>query len=246
MKLPVMTGRIERRILANFRVQAGVLAKVLPPPFRPKLVRGFGIAGICLIRLGKVRPRGLPAAVGVTSENAAHRIAVEWDENGAVREGVFIPRRDTSSTLNKLAGGRIFPGVHSLARFQVDELGDEYRVALASEDGVTKVRVEGRVAAALPEDSIFESLDEVSAFFERGSLGYSATAKPCCYEGLELVSFTWSVQPLGVTKIESSFFEDRSRFPDGSVTFDNALLMRGIEHEWHARAPMQAAAAGFP
>ena len=39
MKIPTMRGTIDRRILANFHVDADVLAKVLPSPFRPKLVK---------------------------------------------------------------------------------------------------------------------------------------------------------------------------------------------------------------
>jgi hypothetical protein len=49
------------------------------PPFRPQLVHGWAVAGICLIRLGRLRPSRVPSAVGLRSENAAHRIAVEWD-----------------------------------------------------------------------------------------------------------------------------------------------------------------------
>src|SRR4051812_28065039 len=106
MQIPVIRGTIERRILVNYRVDPDVLRTLLPAPFRPKLVRGFGIAGICLIRLKHVRPKFWPAAIGVQSENAAHRIAVEWDDNGVLREGVFIPRRDTNSRFNSLLGGR--------------------------------------------------------------------------------------------------------------------------------------------
>src|SRR3984893_10338567 len=97
MRIPVVQGLIDRRILVNFRVDPDVLTRMLPKPFRPKLVRGAGMAGVCLIRLKHIRPRFLPSFVGIGSENAAHRIAVEWDENGQYREGVFIPRRDTSS-----------------------------------------------------------------------------------------------------------------------------------------------------
>jgi hypothetical protein len=38
--------------------------------------------------------------------------------------------------------------------------------------------------------------------------------------------------------MESSFFDDRNRFPAGSIEFDSALLMRGIKHEWRALTPM--------
>lgn len=240
MQIPVIRGVIERRILVNFRVAADVLARIVPRPFRPKLVQGFGMAGVCLIRLKNVRPRFMPPFVGISSENAAHRIAVEWERDGVAKEGVFIPRRDTSSRINTLVGGRLFPGVHNHAAFQVREQDDRYRVELNSDDGQTHLLVEGTAAAALPAGSVFGSLQQASEFFQRGALGYSVTAAPNQFDGLELHSFTWQVQPLAVEKVESSFFENRTLFPPGSVEFDCALLMRGIEHEWHGRGQLCA------
>src|SRR5262249_61863595 len=79
MRLPSIRGVIDRRILVNYRVAPDVLARLLPAPFRPRLVHGFGMVGICLIRLREVRPALLPAWLGIASENAAHRAAVESD-----------------------------------------------------------------------------------------------------------------------------------------------------------------------
>jgi hypothetical protein len=42
----------------------------------------------------------------------------------------------------------------------------------------------------------------------------------------------WSVEPLAIRRVESSFFADASLFPPGAVQFDCALLMRHIPHEW--------------
>jgi hypothetical protein len=240
MHIPIIRGVIDRRILVNFRVDAAVLARLLPPPFRPKLVNGAGMAGVCLIRLKGIRPRFVPSLLGISSENAAHRIAVEWDQGGQAQEGVFIPRRDTSSWLNTLAGGRLFPGVHHHAAFRVQEQGSRYHVELNSGDRHTHLLVEGQVAGALPPTSLFGSLEEASAFFERGSLGYSLTSRPGEFDGLELRSFNWHVQSLAVDRVESSFFEDRALFPTGSVEFDCALLMRGIDHEWLGRGRLCA------
>jgi hypothetical protein len=52
--------------------------------------------------LRNIRPRGWPSQFGFASENAAHRIAVTWDESGQTRQGVFVLRRDTNSPWNKL------------------------------------------------------------------------------------------------------------------------------------------------
>jgi hypothetical protein len=238
MKLPIIRGLIDRRILANYRVDAEMLARVLPAPFRPKLIDRFGVAGICLIRLKQIRPRGFPQFMGISSENAAHRIAVEWDDDGAIREGVFIPRRDSSSRLNVLAGGRVFTGIHHHAHFAVEETSDRFSIGIDSDDGGTHVHIEAAVADALPAGSIFGDVGRASEFFRGGSLGYSPSAEAGRLDALELHSLDWRVEPLAVERIESSFFGDRDRFPARSIRFDCALLMRGMRHEWHEREAM--------
>jgi uncharacterized protein YqjF (DUF2071 family) len=234
-----MHGLIDRRILVNFRVQPEVAQKQLPPYFRPKLVKGWAMAGICLIRLKGIRPHGCPLPCGLTSENAAHRIAVEWEENSMVREGVFIPRRDTSSALEAFAGGRFFPGIHYISDFEVEEQNNEFHLDMRSRDDAVFAEVHARRASRIPATSIFASLDEASEFFARGSVGYSATRHPNCCDGLELFTSRWEVEPLDVQSVRSSFFEDVERFPKGTVHFDCALLMRNIEHEWRVLPRME-------
>jgi hypothetical protein len=232
MRVPILRGVIDRRMLVNYRVQPEVLQRLLPEPFRPRLVRGVGMAGVCLIRLKQIRPRFFPAVLGVSSENAAHRIAVEWEQAGKLHQGVYIPRRDTSSRLNVLAGGRLFPGVHHHARFDVQERDGRYRLALRSDDGRTRLAVRAQLVPSLPAGSVFRSLREASEFFEVGSLGYSPGTVAGHFDGLELRTRQWRMQPLAVEAVESSFFNDASLFPPGSAEFDCALLMREVEHEW--------------
>lgn len=244
MNIPKVHGVIRRRILVNFRVDPEVIQRILPSPFRPKLHRGSAIAGICLIRLEEIRPKRFPKLVGISSENAAHRIAVVWDDpDGTPREGVYIPRRDTDSLFNHLAGGRLFPGEHQRAHFDVRDSHDRIELAMKSADGAVEVQVAARVAASLPSTSSFANVGEASAFFESGSLGYSATASGKRMDGLVLKTLNWEVSPLAVERVESSFFRDESRFPRGSVAFDCALLMRNIVHEWHAASELYADAS---
>jgi uncharacterized protein YqjF (DUF2071 family) len=234
MKLPVIQGVIRRRILANFRVDPEVMQQQLPARFRPKLQRGYAVAGICLIRLEHIRPRFVPESVGLNSENAAHRVAVRWEEDGSEHEGVFISRRDTNSQLNHLLGGRIFPGEHHQSSFNVTESESEISIAFESTDSAVIVQVEGVTAKALPPTSIFSSLAEASAFFEAGSLGYSVTHDPHRLDGLNLKMEQWLVEPLEIRTISSSYFADETRFPKGSVEFDHALIMKNVAHEWHS------------
>ena len=229
MKIPKIKGVIDRRILINYQVDKEVLAEYLPKPFKPKLVNGKGIAGICLIRLKEIRPKGLPKQIGISSENGAHRIAVEWTENGVQKEGVYIPRRDTSSKLNSLAGGTVFPGIHHLADFTVNESDGNYEVKFVSADK-TSLSIKASKTTTWNDESIFKNLQCVSDFFENGSIGYSPNKNN--HDGLKLKAYNWKVSLLNVDFVKSSFFENEDIFPKGSVKFDNALLMKDIEHEW--------------
>jgi hypothetical protein len=221
---------IERRLLVNFHVRAEVLQHWLPPPFRPRLVNGWGMAGICLIRLRELRPQGLPAGLGMSAENAAHRIAVEWDD----RQGVYVPRRDTNSPAVAMIGGHLFPGAHHCARFTVSANDAGIDLALCSSDGLVNVLVRGTVGEGLPPTSVFDSLAHASHFFEVGTVGFSDRRGHEGYEGVELLTADWRVEPLDVEFVRSSFFSDLDRFPQGSVAFDSALLMRNVSSVWNA------------
>jgi len=234
MRLPNIRGLIRRRLLINYRVDPSVIQSQLPAPFRPKLQNGYAIAGVCLIRLEHIRPSGVPSTFGVSSENAAHRIAVRWEDDSGSRDGVYIPRRDTSSWINRLVGGRLFPGEHNAARFQVEESANHIHLSMESLDQLVKVEVLGKMSRDLSRHSCFKSTDEASTFFESGSLGYSATSRADRLDGIELRTQEWKVEPLQVEEVYSSYFADRSLFPEGSCSFDCALIMRNIQHEWRA------------
>ena len=225
---------IRRRLLVNFRVRPDILAKTLPPPFEPRLVHGWGMAGICLIGLGNLRPGGVPAALGLRTENAAHRFAVEWDDETGRRHGVYIPRRDTNSALVGALGGRFFPGVYRRGTFFVNEDRGYVSVRVDSADGQTNAFVRGHVTDRLAEHSIFDSLQDASRFFEVGSLRFSPSADLKRLDGLELVSKWWHLQSLQVDAVESAFFGDTRLFPVGSIEFDSALIMRGIPRRWQS------------
>jgi len=240
MKIPAITGIIRRRILLNYRIAPEAVWKVLPEPFRPKLVYGYAIAGICLIRLESIRPKGMPGMFGISSENSAHRIAVTWEGNCGPREGVFVPRRDTDSRLNSLAGGRIFPGVHHHSRFAVSDQDGRISLRVDTDDHESPlVDLEVSETDGFPPGSIFKTLQESSKFFEAGCVGYSSRPDSCTLDGLLLEVRDWRVSPLSIGHVKSDYFDNRSLFPHDSIEFDHALLMRDIPHEWHSEPIMK-------
>jgi hypothetical protein len=235
MLLDSIHGIIDRRVLLNYRIDPAVVRRLLPQPFRPKLFESYAVGGVCMIRFKQLRPRFTPAWLGLGSENAAHRFAVEWDQEGEPREGVFIPRRDTASWFNRTFGGKVFPGIFQGSRFETRDTDSTVAVRIVRSDGGTELDFAGRVDSRLPATSMFPTLDAASDFFLRGSTGYSATREDGHYHGMELHSLEWKITPMAVDEARSCFFDDRKRFPAGSIELDCALLMRGIDHEWHSR-----------
>jgi hypothetical protein len=202
------------------------------------------MAGICLIRLEQLRPRGFPVALGVASENAAHRIAVTWrDGRGVLCEGVYIPRRDTGALLNALTGGCLFPAEQQHARFRVRDGSTAIDLRMETADGAADVWLRARPGHCMPPSSRFASLDEASDFFAAGAVGYSATRDMTRLDGLRLRTRAWRVQPLDVDWVVSTYYADRARFPAGSVEYDCTLIMRDIPHEWQPQPDLRTVAA---
>jgi hypothetical protein len=238
--LSVITGLIKRRLLLNYRADPAVVQRLLPGKLEPKIHAGHAIVGACLIRLEKIRPDGLPEFLGLSSENAAHRIAVTWDDETGPHEGVFIPRRDTGSMLNAVAGGRLFPGAPRAARFTITEGLREIDFRLRSRDGLADLHVVARQSHEIPPTSSFRSLADASDFFEGGCLGYSSTSDPARFDGVRLEAQEWRVHALDVHRLHSAYFEDSDRFPKDSIQFDHGLIMRNILHRWHREPSLQA------
>ena len=227
-----VTGRIDHRILLNYRLDPEYAGRLLPKGLRPKIVNDVAIGGICQVSLSQMRPKGLPRFVGTRSHNAAHRLAVYAGE----KEGVFVMRRETNSLANALAGGRLFPGEYSRARFEVLNEGDRYRVEIKELDGTELMLIDSSVSNRIPTSSTFEDTAAVSAFFEGGGIGWSPKSNGAELDTISLQTEDWQMEPLAVKEQFSAVFSDPDRFPAGTAEFDSAMIMRGLKHSWIAQA----------
>ncbi|HZI25437.1 MAG TPA: DUF2071 domain-containing protein, partial [Chryseolinea sp.] len=232
-KLPVLDGIIDRRILINYRVHPEVIKNLLPPHLDPLVINGYGSAGICLLRLKNIGIKHSSQFLRITSENAAHRFLVKWIENGEEMHGVYIPRRDTDSVLNVWLAGNLFSWPHYMAHFEIQEGRGSYSLKMKSKDMSSHLQIRAEIANDFPTVSMFDSLEHASTCFQNCAVGISPSKNPNQLKVIQLKTKTWIVTPLHVQELQSSYFENSNLFPTGQIHFDNALLMEGIEHEWH-------------
>jgi hypothetical protein len=126
----------------------------------------------------------------------------------------------------------VFPGPFAHGHFQVDERGDLVHVRYRSDDGAVAVEVRARRADRPPDRSVFDTIDEASEFFRRDDIGYSPGLVAGDWDAMQFQPATWNAAPLAVECVHSSWFDDESRFPRGTIELDSALLMQGIEATW--------------
>lgn len=219
---------IERRVLLNYRLEPELARNLLPEGLRPQIVRGSAVAGTCFIRLAQVRPTGTPPALGWRIDNAAHRIAVEWDGPAAVERGVFLPEQFSGSRAAFLArktlAGRLLPTPDTYATFDNRETEDKFMLAIRSAEQFARVDA---VRSHNWCSRLFETHQASSEFFKASSIGWSITAQGL--RGVRLQSARWSTSPLRVRDLESTFF---NALPAGAAAFDHALLMQRIPAVW--------------
>jgi Uncharacterized conserved protein (COG2071) len=221
-----LRAQVRRRLLISYRVDPEVAQSLIPDVFRPQIVDGSAVAGVCMIGLQSVRPGWLRPRAGFRTENVAHRIAVEWDENGETRNGVYVVERHSSSLVPVLGGGRLFPGVQKRARFALDETESRFRVSMAAPG--TEVAVDVQLGGPWTS-TLFPNVEAASAFYEHGAVGWSPRRNGRGVEPLELTSKEWAVEPGQVISLKSSFFD---ALPEGAAILDSVVVMRDIPFFW--------------
>jgi hypothetical protein len=221
---------IERRLLLNYRIDPSAVESLLPAPLSPQIVNGYAVGGICLIRLSQTRLGRIPPVPGARTENAAHRLAVQWEDDEGTRVGVYIPRRDTNSWISSIGGGKVFPGSYQLANFDVTESDNRVDIRVRSRDGQTDVTVRSGIAPTF-RSQLFYGLSAATEFFKAGAIGFSPDGKSDL-DCVRLHASDWNANPVEVDEVHSNFFDDPTIFPAGLCTFDSALIMRNVRAKW--------------
>ena len=169
----------------------------------------------------------------------------------------FVPRTTEFYDLFTRAGENMLETARLVERrfaeFPADTVRQSEVKALESKgDDLTREILEllnTQYVTPFDREDIYElakSIDDASAYFQPGSVGYSETRQGTTLDGLRLATARWAVEPLAIDDVAATFFDDRSRFPEGSIAFDHGLLMTHIAHEWYGVPPVLLSASRAP
>ena len=224
MRAPALHGRIDRRICIHYRIDPSIARRFLPDHLRPRLYQGSALGGICVFRLGPVRPRLLPIPLGFGAELAWHRIAVEWDAGGNLAHGQYLLRCETDSRPRSLLTPRVVPSSEPAARITVRSSDDGLLVSMKSVDGHGDLAISSVSGAPWPGGSVFPSAKAAQMAFSNGHVLWPMDEGQD-HEGFEVSVEGGVAATLSCEDIRSAWFDDRSRFPLGSIELDSALVI---------------------
>jgi uncharacterized protein YqjF (DUF2071 family) len=153
-----MTAVFRRCLLVNYSVAADVLAAVLPAPLEPDLRAGRGWLSVVIADLQRMRPAGIPAALGLSYRQVVYRAVVRCGSS----RGVYFLRSDADSRFMNAGGNLLsFFRFHHAAVIRTSD-GGQQQIAVRTRDGSADIDLilGADDRAGLPRDSSFAGLPD--------------------------------------------------------------------------------------
>lgn len=217
--LPV-AAHFRHSLVLAYAFPHDVLTRLLPPGLVLDTHGDHAFAAIAIVQTESLRPRGLPAALGLDFVLCGYRIFVRVDTRESLR-GLYVLRSATDSRAMAVVGNLLTHYRWRHARIVVHDEGDRLEVA---GDGIHVVARLG--AGELPSGSPFASLGEARRF--AGPLPYTFDHEPETERILAVrgVRSGWEPQPVAIASA-------RVEFPfAGDGVLANAFHVGGVDYHW--------------
>ena len=233
-RLAQATGILEETVLLNFRTDAEVLRKLLPAPFEPRLVDGYGLVGILLFRMRDLAcetQRGLPSP---PSEHVLYRVAVSWEQGMRRFHGMYVLRHEVNTRLPLPQRRRgLFPMAGSPIRWHRLPWKESFEWTLRSRRGL-RLQVGASLGRRWPAGSVFESMDEASHFFSQERAAVAPRFQKAIFANTHFLPLSWSAKPLYVHQLETDFSQMENLFPRDRMFFDSGMIWQQMPCRWQA------------
>lgn len=220
-------------VTLTYAVPAQVLQALLPPGLELETVGGDGFVAVALVQTERLRPDGVPAALGGTFFLAGYRVFTRFrTADGRVLRGLRILRSDTDRTLMALGGNLLTHYAYHRCRASVATAHETLRFAVHSADrlGDLDVIVERR-EAALPDGSPFTSVRDARRFAGPLPFTFDYEASTHSIVAIEGRRTNWRPMPVAAHVNRASFF-DQPAFDACTPRLAAAFYVRDVEYHW--------------
>ena len=219
-------------ITLTYALPAAVLRPMLPPGLELETVGDDGFVAVAIVQARRLRPAGVPAAMGQDFFLAGYRIFTRFRKaEGRSLRGLRILRSDTDRRLMQIGGNLLTHYNYHRCDAAVMASGQEIDVAVRSRDGADLEMTAHLDRASLPAESPFASLREARRF--AGPLPFTFDYEP---ETHSIVSIrasraNWMPQPIAVDVRRVGFF-DLPPFRGCTPRLAAAFHVADVDYRW--------------
>jgi len=224
---------LRESVTLTYAVPASVLRTMLPPGLELDAVGDEGFVAVALVQTERLRPDGLPPALGGDFFLAGYRIFATFTQpDGRTLRGLRILRSDTDRTLMALGGNLLTHYNYHRCRARVAADTATARFTIESDDGFGDADLIVRFDdETLPPGSPFTSMREARRF--AGPLPFTfdyedATHAIIAIEGRRT---NWRPAAVGVDVERFTFF-NQPAFAGCVPRLAAAFRVRDVEYHW--------------
>jgi hypothetical protein len=212
-----MVGAIDRCWLFTYQTPVEQARAVLPPALEPVTFGGCAFWNVVVCRLSRMRPRPLPAFLGVGYWHVAYRLYVRFHPaTGPPLEGLYFARSDCDSRLIATAGNMLTDFRFHPAQIVVAHAAPAtVRISVRSPEAPAEATVDRAQPPSLPAHSAFSSLEEAAAFLKYQPRGISVAPDGVANVlEIEREEAAWRYRLVTASEARWSFFQGRGMRPE--------------------------------
>ncbi|HEX9941150.1 MAG TPA: DUF2071 domain-containing protein [Thermoanaerobaculia bacterium] len=235
-------------LVLTYAFPGRVLVPLLAPGLTLDGYRGLGFLAIAMVQTEKLRPVGVPAALGQDFFLTGYRIFSRFrTAAGRSLRGLRILRSDADRELMVHAGNLLTHYHYAKCDARVREEGGrlEVRIDTGGEADLHVIADLAGKPAPLPMGSPFPTLQEARKF--AGPLPYTFDYEPETHSIVRIqgVRRHWNPEPVAVEVRECTFLE-REPFARGGGVLANAFHLQDVPYRWErgVREPLPRNAVG--
>lgn len=220
-------------VTLTYAAPAAVLRPLLPPGLELDTVGDNGFVAVALVQTERLRPDGVPAALGGNFFLAGYRVFARFrTEDGRMLRGLRILRSDTDRTLMALGGNLLTHYNYHRCRASVVSAGDAIRFTIVTPDGAGDLDVVvDRGNGGLPDGSPFASVRDARRFAGPLPFTFDYEDETHAIVAIEARRTNWRPAPVPVHVTRLSFF-DQPAFAGCAPRLAAAFYVRDIDYHW--------------
>lgn len=236
-----LTGRLCDCALMSFGTPADSVRHLVPKGLE-LLTRGDrAFWNVVTCRVDRMRPKHLPAAVGVTYHHVAYRLLVQaMTQRAQLLQGLYFVRSDADAAVLGAVGNATTDFKFHRAQVTLDATADRYRAAVTTDDGAGDARFElaGPAPAAGPRhrDSAFATHLDAQEWLTYRPLGLSVGGPPAAprlhQAQVHRDPDAWRETPVRLTGCRSAVFDALQQTPAHGLLPEHATRVADMDYTW--------------